>query len=74
MKHKTCSLSKIKKIIQQKELGRIVEFEAHYDRFRNYVAPNTWKEEQSPGSGILYNLGSHMIDQALSCGRVGLPP
>lgn len=56
----------VKNIIQQKELGRIVEFEAHYDRFRNYVAPNTWKEEQSPGSGILYNLGSHMIDQALS--------
>lgn len=56
----------VKKIVQEKQLGRVVEFEAHYDRFRNYVAPNTWKEEQGPGSGILYNLGSHMIDQALS--------
>jgi scyllo-inositol 2-dehydrogenase (NADP+) len=56
----------IKKILAEKRLGRIVEFEAHYDRFRNYIQRNTWKEEQSPGNGILYNLGSHMIDQALT--------
>jgi predicted dehydrogenase len=42
-----------------------VEYEAHYDRFRNYIAPATWKEEPGPGSGILYNLGSHMLDQVL---------
>jgi scyllo-inositol 2-dehydrogenase (NADP+) len=56
----------VKKVIDENRLGRVVEFEAHYDRFRNYVQENTWKEEQGPGSGILYNLGSHMIDQALS--------
>jgi scyllo-inositol 2-dehydrogenase (NADP+) len=56
----------VKKVLEEKRLGRIVEFEGHYDRFRNYIQPNTWKEEQSPGNGILYNLGSHMIDQALS--------
>jgi scyllo-inositol 2-dehydrogenase (NADP+) len=56
----------VQKIISQGLLGRIVEYEAHYDRFRNYVQPNTWKEAQGPGSGILYNLGSHMIDQALT--------
>lgn len=56
----------VKKVIEENRLGRVVEFEAHYDRFRNYVQENTWKEEQGPGSGILYNLGSHMIDQALS--------
>ncbi len=55
----------LKKIIASGALGKIVEFEAHYDRFRNYVAPNTWKEEPGPGSGILYNLGSHMLDQVL---------
>ena len=56
----------IKKILEEKQLGRIVECEMHYDRFRNYIQPNTWKEDQGPGSGILYNLGSHLIDQALS--------
>jgi predicted dehydrogenase len=42
-----------------------VEFELHYDRFRNYIEANTWKEEAAPGTGILYNLGSHMLDQVL---------
>jgi scyllo-inositol 2-dehydrogenase (NADP+) len=55
----------IQKVIANKWLGSIVEFEAHYDRFRNYIEPNTWKEESKPGTGILYNLGSHMIDQVL---------
>jgi len=55
----------VQKIIEEKRLGKIVEFEAHYDRYRNYIQENTWKEEQGPGGGILYNLGSHMIDQAL---------
>ncbi|MEQ9443117.1 MAG: Gfo/Idh/MocA family oxidoreductase [Cyclobacteriaceae bacterium] len=55
----------VQKVLDQKLCGRLVEYEAHYDRFRNYIQPNTWKEENSPGAGILYNLGSHMIDQAL---------
>jgi len=55
----------VQKVIQEKLVGDVVEFEAHYDRFRNYVEANTWKEESGPGSGILYNLGSHMLDQAL---------
>lgn len=55
----------VQKVIAEGLLGQLVEYEAHYDRFRNYIEVNTWKEETGPGSGILYNLGSHMIDQAL---------
>jgi scyllo-inositol 2-dehydrogenase (NADP+) len=55
----------LQKIIDSAVLGKIVEYEAHYDRFRNYIAPNTWKEVPGPGSGILYNLGSHLLDQVL---------
>ncbi len=55
----------IQKIIEQKLLGRLVNFEAHYDRYRNVVQPGAWKEENKPGTGSLYNLGSHLIDQAL---------
>jgi predicted dehydrogenase len=55
----------VKQVVESNFLGQLVEFEAHYDRYRNYVEANTWKEETGPGSGILYNLGSHMIDQAL---------
>ncbi|WP_276365733.1 oxidoreductase [Chryseolinea sp. H1M3-3] len=55
----------VKKVIENGWVGKIAEFELHYDRYRNYIEANTWKEEQGPGSGILYNLGSHMLDQVL---------
>ncbi|MEX0986948.1 MAG: Gfo/Idh/MocA family oxidoreductase [Bacteroidales bacterium] len=53
-----------KKIINDGSLGRLVSFESHFDRFRNYIQ-DSWKEDNSLGAGTLYNLGSHMIDQAL---------
>jgi scyllo-inositol 2-dehydrogenase (NADP+) len=55
----------VQKVLSNKWLGKVVEFEAHYDRFRNYIEANTWKEEAGKGTGILYNLGSHMLDQIL---------
>lgn len=55
----------VRKVVEQKLVGKLVEFELHYDRFRNYIEANTWKEEPKVGTGILYNLGSHMLDQAL---------
>lgn len=55
----------IQKLLKEEKLGKVVEYEAHFDRFRNYVKPG-WKEKkENPGSGILYDLGSHLIDQAL---------
>jgi predicted dehydrogenase len=55
----------IQKILSEKLLGEIVEFEGHYDRYRPGPKPNAWREENKPGSGILYDLGAHLIDQAL---------
>ena len=55
----------VQKILESGYLGRLVEFESHFDRFRNYQKPNAWREENLPGSGILYDLGPHLIDQAL---------
>jgi scyllo-inositol 2-dehydrogenase (NADP+) len=54
----------VKSVIDRKLVGKLVEFESHYDRFRNQVDTNTWKEQADAGTGVLYNLGSHMIDQA----------
>jgi scyllo-inositol 2-dehydrogenase (NADP+) len=56
----------VQKLVQQQLLGNLVEYRAHFDRFRNAVRANTWKEEEAPGTGILYDLGSHLIDQALT--------
>lgn len=54
----------IQKVVAEGRLGRIIEFESHFDRYRTFIAPNTWKEEGDEYAGVLYNLGSHMVDQA----------
>jgi predicted dehydrogenase len=54
----------IRQLLKENILGEVVEFEAHYDRYRPEQRPNAWREENTPGSGILYDLGAHLIDQA----------
>lgn len=52
-------------IVNKKLLGDLVEYEAHFDRYRNFIQ-ESWKEEPKPGTGSLYNLGPHLIDQTLN--------
>ncbi|OIK11821.1 oxidoreductase [Bacillus sp. MUM 13] len=54
----------IKKLIAEGTLGEISTYEAHFDRFRPQVR-DRWREKAGKGSGMLYDLGSHLIDQAL---------
>ena len=54
----------IRQLLKENLLGEVVEFEAHYDRYRYEQKPGAWREENLPGSGILYDLGAHLIDQA----------
>lgn len=54
----------VRSVLEQKLLGRLVEYEAHFDRYRNFV-PSVWKETVAGGSGTVRNLGSHIIDQVL---------
>ena len=56
----------VRKILDEKLLGDLVDYEAHFDRFKNSVQLESWKEQASAGAGVLFNLGSHMIDQALA--------
>lgn len=53
----------VEKIIKSGMLGTLVEYEAHYDRFRNFFRANAWREEDAPGAGIWYDLGAHLVDQ-----------
>lgn len=55
----------VAEVIKSKRLGRVVNVEARYDRFRNYLRPGAWREEDLPGSGIHFDLGAHLIDQSL---------
>ncbi len=54
----------LRKVITSQLLGRLVELEIHFDRYRPYLRPGAWREENTPGSGILYDLGAHLIDEA----------
>lgn len=51
--------------VTQGLLGRIVEFESHFDRHRPNLLENTWKAHPSPGNAGIYDLGTHLIDQAV---------
>jgi predicted dehydrogenase len=55
----------VKQVIRSGGLGRVVEFQSAYQRFRNFIQPNTWKEKADKHVGLTYNLGSHMVDQAV---------
>ncbi|MEF8984729.1 MAG: Gfo/Idh/MocA family oxidoreductase [Bacteroidales bacterium] len=55
----------VQQILDEQLLGRLVEYEAHYDRYKNFVVPGKWKEQASSFPGLIYDLGAHMIDQAL---------
>ena len=46
-------------------LGRVVTFESHFDRFRPELKPNAWREQAHPGSGVWFDIGPHLFDQAL---------
>lgn len=52
-------------VIESGALGRIVEVEWHYDRYRTNVTHKKWKEDNLPGSGTWFDLGIHMVDSML---------
>jgi len=55
----------VKKIVDEKWLGQMVEAEIHYDRYKEEPGPKLHKETPGPGTGLLYDLGSHLLDQAI---------
>jgi len=55
----------IKNVLSQNLLGPVVEGELHFDRFKETLGPKLHKELPGPGAGSLYDLGAHLIDQAL---------
>lgn len=56
----------VKKLLASDRLGRIVQYESNWDRFRPKARVHIWRESGEPGSGVLYDLGSHLIDQAMA--------
>ena len=54
----------LKELMQTGQLGDIVRYEARFDRF-NPTVKDRWREHNVAGGGMLYDLGPHLIDQAL---------
>jgi len=56
----------VQKVVDSGALGEVVEFESRFDRFRPEAKPGAWREHADhPGAGVLFDLGPHLIDQAL---------
>jgi predicted dehydrogenase len=55
----------VKEIVNSGILGRLVEAEFRFERFRPELNTKRHKEENAPANGIIYELGTHLIDQAL---------
>jgi len=54
----------VKKLKESNKLGKWNHFESYFNRHRPAVEVS-WKENSLPGSGLVWNLGPHLIDQAL---------
>jgi predicted dehydrogenase len=52
-------------LVNSDALGRIVLYESHFDRYRLQLRSGAWREQAGAGSGVLFDLGPHLIDQAL---------
>ena len=55
----------ISNLLAEYRLGRIVLFESHFDRYRLEPRAGAWRELPEAGSGIFFDLGVHLLDQAL---------
>lgn len=55
----------VKQVLKTGQLGKIVEVHFRYDRWRPEIGPKAFKETPMPASGLLYDLGPHLIDQSL---------
>lgn len=56
----------VKNIITSGKLGKLIEVNFRFDRYRKEIGPKTFKETPIPASGVAYDLGAHVLDQAIS--------
>jgi scyllo-inositol 2-dehydrogenase (NADP+) len=55
----------VRALLDSGRLGRLTVFESHFDRFRPLVRQR-WREDAQRGGGLLFDLGPHLVDQALA--------
>ena len=57
----------VARLLRDGAVGEVVRFESRFERWRPEVESERWRERPDPSEagGLLYDLGSHLIDQAL---------
>ncbi len=55
------------RLIASGALGQVLRYESRFERWRPQPRPDAWRERSAPeqGGGLLLDLGSHLVDQAL---------
>ena len=61
----------VQQVIESGELGEILDYKAHFDRYLWGNRRKGWRGSGAPGVNLLYDLGAHLIDQA--CVLFGMP-
>jgi predicted dehydrogenase len=58
----------LRRLIDEGALGEITRYESRFERWRPQLEPDKWRESDPPeeGGGVLLDLGSHLVDQALT--------
>lgn len=54
-----------RKLLAESAVGELRSFTINHERFRPQPGPKKWKEENHPGAGLFYDIGIHLLDEAL---------
>lgn len=58
----------LRRLIEEGALGSVIRYESRFERWRPQLESGKWRESAAPeeGGGVLLDLGSHLVDQALT--------
>lgn len=54
----------LRQLLRDGALGTPVSFESNFNRHRIAIR-DSWKEDQADGGGLLWDIGAHLVDQAV---------
>jgi len=56
----------VRRVVESGQLGELIEVHFRFDRYRPALHTKVFKEDGRPGSGLLFDLGPHLLDQAIA--------
>ena len=56
----------VRRVVESGQLGQLIEAHFRYDRYKMALNTKVFKEEPGPAVGLAYDLGPHLVDQAVA--------